>query len=402
MGAALARRLLDPRRLPQLGHRPRLLPLASAQEGRAGPAGAGRRRRPAGAAARPALGQLGEVAARSRPQQLRRARRGRAADPGTAGLRRQRGSGDPGQRLPGRHAGRGQRLPRTRRRSRPAPRGAAACVVLVRSRHRPPGRHHPGLQHRDRRGQPARDPVRRPRHRPALRRPAGGRGEHWRVRPGGLRPDRARPGPHAARHPVRRSPVQVRSHPAAVDASAARRGCRHRSPTRLRGPVHRPPRARVRQRARADGDHRLPLHPALHRRALDAAWPPERRCVGHVPQLGAWRSRAGAAARREHSRAGPLAAGAVARPRAAGDERAQRLSREPARRLRRRGGQARRDAPAAGRPEPRAECRRSLSRVAGPCPCGSWSTRDGAPARRESARPAWRRCCAGALRSCAC
>ena len=44
VGAARARRLLDARRLPELGHRPRLRPLAPAQEGRARPGRADRRR----------------------------------------------------------------------------------------------------------------------------------------------------------------------------------------------------------------------------------------------------------------------------------------------------------------------------------------------------------------------
>ena len=76
----------------------------------------------------------------------------------------------------------GQRRPRDRRRPRPQGRRRAAAAVLLRPRHRPPGRDHADLQHRDRRRQPARVPVRRARPRAAVRRPAGGGGEHRRAR----------------------------------------------------------------------------------------------------------------------------------------------------------------------------------------------------------------------------
>ena len=106
----------------ELGHRPRLPSLAPAQEDRAGAAGPDRRRGATRAPARPAVGRVGQVAARPRADRLRRAGRARAADPGAARLRREHGPREPRQRLPRRHAHRGQRDARARGRPRP-PRG---------------------------------------------------------------------------------------------------------------------------------------------------------------------------------------------------------------------------------------------------------------------------------------
>ena len=200
VGPARDRRLLDPRRLSQLGHRPRLLSLASAQEGRAGAARPDRRRGTTGAPARPKWGAWAKWLLDRGLTGLRRAGRARGADSGGDRVRRGRGPRGPLERLSRRHPHRGQRLPRARGRARPPGRAASAGAVLVRPRHGPARRHHAGLQHRDRAGQPGRDSLRRPRHRPALRRPAGGRREHRRVRARGLRPDRAGERPRAARH----------------------------------------------------------------------------------------------------------------------------------------------------------------------------------------------------------
>ena len=60
-----------------------------------------------------------------------------------------------------------------------------ARAVRLRPRHRPAGGHDARVQHRDRRRQPARVPVRRRRPRAAVRRRAGGRGQHRR-RPAGV------------------------------------------------------------------------------------------------------------------------------------------------------------------------------------------------------------------------
>ena len=80
-------RLLDARRGPELGHGPRVRALAPAQEDRARAGCADRHRGRAGAAAEPALGRVGEVAARPGPDPVRRAHRPRRADPGRGGLR---------------------------------------------------------------------------------------------------------------------------------------------------------------------------------------------------------------------------------------------------------------------------------------------------------------------------
>ncbi len=61
LGAPRDRRLLDPRRLPQLGHRPRVRALAPGEEARARPAGADRDRADPQPAAGERVGAVGEV-----------------------------------------------------------------------------------------------------------------------------------------------------------------------------------------------------------------------------------------------------------------------------------------------------------------------------------------------------
>ncbi len=84
VGAARRGRLLDTRRLSQLGHRLRLRALASDQEADARPADAHRARHGARAAAERPLGSVGAVDARPRPRPVRGPRR---ADPRAVGLR---------------------------------------------------------------------------------------------------------------------------------------------------------------------------------------------------------------------------------------------------------------------------------------------------------------------------
>ena len=78
-------------------------------------------------------------------------------------------------------------------RRRPRRRGGdrAACALRVRSRHGAARGDDSRLQHRDRRRQSPRVPLRRAGHRAPLRRPSGGRGQHRRALAGGVRPARA-------------------------------------------------------------------------------------------------------------------------------------------------------------------------------------------------------------------
>ena len=89
VGAARCGRLLDTRRLSQLGHRLRLRALASDQEADARPADAHRARHSARTAAERPLGSVGAVDARPRPRPVRGSRR---ADPRAVGLRGRRRS----------------------------------------------------------------------------------------------------------------------------------------------------------------------------------------------------------------------------------------------------------------------------------------------------------------------
>ena len=186
--------LLDARRLHELGLRPRLPALAPGQEARADAGGA------VGLASSDSLlpgkqwGQWSKsmldngfdfyerLASRAperprRPGALRRATRSRRA-PSSAYLAAARIEANAARAI---DAGLGsQGLEH------------AAAALQLRPRHRPPRRDHAHLQHRGRRGQPERLPVRRPRPRAPVRRPAGGRGEHRRPPAGVLRPARPR------------------------------------------------------------------------------------------------------------------------------------------------------------------------------------------------------------------
>ena len=232
------------------------------------------------------------------------------ADPGAARLRRERGPATaaatptwppPASRptpLRALEAGLG-------RRAREPPAGA----VRVRPRHRPPRRHHAGVQHGDRAGQPARVPVRRPRHRPALRRPQAVAANIGGTGPRGLRPGRARRAATASSS-HHSTGARTRAGPCRRCASRGRRRRRRasagRARARLRRPVHRPRGDGLDQRRRDDGDQRLPLHAAGDRRALDAgrraAGRRPRRCA--VPEHGPWGERGRAAARRRDGRLG--------------------------------------------------------------------------------------------------
>ncbi len=90
-----------------------------------------------------------------------------------------------------------------RGRARAHARGRAAVAVRLRPRHRPPRGDHAGLQHRDRRGQPARLPLRRHRARAPVRRRPARRRERRRARARGVRAARARSRTVAASSPPR-------------------------------------------------------------------------------------------------------------------------------------------------------------------------------------------------------
>ena len=127
LGAAGDRRLLDPRRLPQLGHRPRVRALAPGQEARARAAGADRDRADAEAAADERLGAWAKWMLDRGLALLRAAAGGggRAARPGAVqALHR---SAERRQRAARRRAAAGQRRPRGRGRSRAHARRRAAA-----------------------------------------------------------------------------------------------------------------------------------------------------------------------------------------------------------------------------------------------------------------------------------
>ena len=162
-------------------------------------------------------------------------------------------------------------------RSRPASgtprREPAARAVLVRPRHRPARGHHAHLQHGDRRRQPARVPVRRPRPRAALRRPPGGRREHRRHRRRGASGCTARSGGRCcarstatARYAPGVAPLRLTRAPRGVGASASGVGARLR---RARSPTCACA-ARVRARGHARRPARYRFTPRLDRGALDA------------------------------------------------------------------------------------------------------------------------------------
>ena len=102
--------------------------------------------------------------------------------------------------------------------------GGAAAAVRLRPRRGPARRHHPRLQHGDRRRQPRRLPVRRRRAGAAVRRPAGRRGRRRRAPAGVLR------GRRAQRARARSSP-----RPSAPTATTRRCSCsRRRKDSRIR------------------------------------------------------------------------------------------------------------------------------------------------------------------------
>ncbi len=128
---ARAGRLLDARRLHELGLRPRLQPLAPGQEARADAAGADRHRLDPGAAPRRPLGPLVEVHARPRLRALRPHRGARRRHRRPAVLQRQRRSAGRLQRTAGRRPHAGQRRPRDRGRAGPHRRLAPAGALRL-------------------------------------------------------------------------------------------------------------------------------------------------------------------------------------------------------------------------------------------------------------------------------
>ena len=251
--------------LPQLGHRPRVRSLAPGEEARARAAGADRDRADAAGCSRRAGGGRGRsgcsTAGCSFYEQLP-VGEGGLPDPVLFKLFTR--SAERRQRPPGRGSAAGQRRPRGRGRSRPHARRRAAAAVRLRPRHRPPRRHHARLQHRDRRGQPARVPLRRHRARAPLRRGSARGRQRRRPRARGVR---------AARAPAGRSPRLLLpdrpcadrpgGHAAAAHAGADRdRGDRgHRAGRQgLRRAVQGSPRARHAHRRALPGRHVAPLH----------------------------------------------------------------------------------------------------------------------------------------------
>ena len=340
VGAARARRLLDARAAistgtpawaSRAGTSARRSPLA--QQALIGIAADAR------AAARPASGARGRsgCSTAASPPTRELAERERR-DPGGARLRRatssRRAAATPTS--PPR-ATRPTRCARSRPASARRPASRAAGAVRLRPRHRPPRGHDARLQHRDRRRQPARVPVRRARHRAALRRPPGGRGEHRRAGAGRVRAARAR----------RRRRVRCCARSTATRSSAgvtplrltrAPRGAGREPPAaasaRLRGAVHRPAGAREPSARRAARDER---RTASRRAAIDARWTlrggPRAAAAGVTfPSWGRGARVAGDAARRAaRSRLGARPLRARRRALAARRQRAQRLPRDAAR-----------------------------------------------------------------------
>ena len=223
---ARAVRLLDARRLPELGHRPRLQALAPGQEARA----------LAGRAARHAVcassRRNGPWAKHMLDRSFELFDRWTARDAGcrrrTPSACRRSTTTSPRPCSPPRAC---RPTPRRRRSSAlgaKRSRGAAAAVRL-RPRRRPAGGHHARVQHGDRRRQPRRLPVRRHRARPAVRRPAGRRGRRRRAPAGLLR----RSSCATRRHDRRRVPAH---------RTAATRRCSCSRPRA--GPAWRPTRTR--------------------------------------------------------------------------------------------------------------------------------------------------------------
>ena len=191
VGGARAVRLLDARRLPELGHRARLPPLAPGQEGRPGPAGPARHRARPGPPSR-RLRRVGQVPARRGLRVLRPGDRAQRRVADRELLRRPVGGGERLQPQPvGGALRRQRRQDGARRHLRPGRRGAPAAVRL-RPRRRAARDHDALLQHGRRPGEPQRVPLRRPRRGAPVRRQPGGRGDDRRRRQRGLRHDGAR------------------------------------------------------------------------------------------------------------------------------------------------------------------------------------------------------------------
>ena len=307
--------------------------LAPAQEGRAGAAGADRRRgRSRELQPGPRVGRVGEVDARPRPASRTprsssasggsRRRSPTASTPcresrGNAYLAAARAEANAMRAL---DAGLGARAPRAARRrctrSTPTPAALAVttpayntAIIAVNQRAIPYG----GL-----------DIARLFDGGQEVAANIGG------VRPRGLRPDRA-PRRHVLatqygdrRYAAGATPLRLTRAPRGVGAGAARAA-------RLRGPVHRPARARAGRARRGARHDRYRFTPRLHRGALDAAraaaaWP--RR---DVPELGPRRARASPRCATGATVALGRAPLALARVRvAARDQRAQRLPRRAA------------------------------------------------------------------------
>ena len=190
------------------------------------------------------------------------------------------------RRLPRGGPGRVQRDAGPAGRARAARLEPSARALRLRPGHGPAGGHHAGVQHGDRRGQPADDPVRRTRPRAPVRRRPGGRGERRRLGSRGVRPACAR----RPVDPVRGPPLRAGCHAAAADAGAARRARRRVRAARLRRAVPRPARGgRGRARRRAGDARATASRRGSSRRAG--------RCAPRVASPRRSRSRAGVAAR---------------------------------------------------------------------------------------------------------
>ena len=228
---ARAGRLLDARRLHELGLRPRLQALAPGQEARAHAAGADRDRVRAVAAAGRTLGRAGRSTCSTAASSSTTAPRSATA----ASPTRCSSTSTPSRRSAASARLAAARMQANAARAVEAGLGRrsaarAAGAVRLRPRHRPPGGHDARVQHRDRRRQPARVPVRRDRPRAAVRRPARrSRATIGGTPPATLRRDRARRhGRRVLASQVGRGVGRPRRHAAAADQGAARRRPRGR------------------------------------------------------------------------------------------------------------------------------------------------------------------------------
>ena len=360
---ARAGRLLDARRLPELGHRLQLRALAPDEEVRARPAGADRDRgrRPAVALAR--RGVVGQAPARDglravRAQAARRRRRRARAVLSAQAEAAVEPAGDLRRLADGRQRRAARSPPGCRRRAGAEP---PRCTRSTPAR-RPPGRDHA-----------ASTTPRSPPSPTARTRTAGStsRGSTTAARRSPRRSARACPRASASSRATaaagsaspRRGPACEPARPAAAAAArAARRRQRRLDPAPVRRPVRRPARDRAgsgRRRSRRAVDLHVP--PQLDRRRVDgAARPPAgaaapRRCSRAPAASGRPSGRSCATGRRCRS---PSCAAREGRRRLLGPERALGLRRRAARP---RQGRDRLDRPAATasrrRPTPGRRCR---------------------------------------------